>query len=309
MCRFRHVAFALLVGLIPSPSSASEPGEAGALFLRFGLGARASGMGEAYVAVAKDATSVFWNPGAMAAVLGTNATVMHNEYFQSIRLEQAALTHETDYGTIGLAFVGLYMDDMERFINVPTSGPLGTFSAYDVSAAVGFSRYVLPDLSAGIVAKLVYENIDDFTASGVAFDAGLYHITRIPGVKFAAAVSNIGAKMSFNDDRFAGTKFPLPALARLGVSFERDYPSLNGAVLIAFDGVIPNDGDAKQHIGIEFAYARRVYLRAGFKGGYDSQGGTFGLGVKYREFLFDYAVQLISNDLGDSHRFGFSLRI
>ncbi|MFQ5512687.1 MAG: PorV/PorQ family protein [Candidatus Krumholzibacteriia bacterium] len=309
MYRFRPVAFVLLLGLIPAPLSASEPGDAGALFLRFGLGARASGMGEAFVGVAKDASSVYWNPGAMAAVLGTNAVFMHNEYFQSIRLEQAALTHETEYGTLGLAFTGLYMDDMERFENMPSAIPLGTFSAYDVSFAVGFSRYILPNVSVGAVGKIVHENIDDLTATGAAFDAGIYHITRITGVKFAAVVANVGAKLRFNDERFSGTKFPLPAVAKIGASFERAYPSLNGAVLATFDVVIPNDGDAKQHIGFEFGYARRVFLRAGFKGGYDSQGGTFGLGVKYRDFLFDYAVQLISNDLGDSHRFGFSLAI
>jgi len=54
------------------------------------------GMGEAFTAVAEDASAVYWNPAAMSPVLGTNILLMHNEYMQSIRLEQVAITHETD---------------------------------------------------------------------------------------------------------------------------------------------------------------------------------------------------------------------
>lgn len=309
MTKLRHLVLLLLFVSTPKAVSAGGPGSSGALFLRFGLGARASGMGEAFTAVAKDATSIAWNPGAMAAVLGTNLTFMHNEYFQSIRLEQAALTHETDLGTFGLAFTGLYMDEMDRFDNVPSAVPLGTFSAYDVSFTVGYARYILPNLAVGISAKGIFENIDDATARGVAFDAGIYHVSEIPGVKFAAMIANVGSPINFKDDFFTGEEFSLPRLGRIGASWERSYPSIRSTVLAALDIVFPNDGDARQHIGVEYGYRRRMFLRGGFKGGYDSQGATFGIGVKYQKIVFDYAVQFISNDLGDSHRFGFSLRI
>ncbi len=73
----------------------------------------------------------------MSPVLGTNAMFMHNEYMMSMRLEQVYLTHETDYGTFGLGFTGLYMDEMDRYDDVPSEIPLGTFSAYDVSFTLG----------------------------------------------------------------------------------------------------------------------------------------------------------------------------
>jgi hypothetical protein len=287
---------------------ADEAGSSGALFLRAGMGARAAGMGEAFSAVAEDASSVYWNPGAMSAVLGTNLLFMHNEYFQSIRLEQAALTHETDIGTFGLSFTGLYMDEMDRFEDTPSAIPLGTFSVSDVSLALGYSRYVLPNLSLGIAAKWIYENIDEATAGGYAFDLGLYHVTRLRGVKLAAVIANLGKPLAFEDERFTGEEFNLPREARLGVSYERKFPSLRGGILATYDAVFPNDGDTKQHIGAEYDFVGQLFLRGGFKGGYDSQGPTFGLGVKYRKFAFDYAVLLISNDLGDSHRFGFTIK-
>jgi hypothetical protein len=294
----------LIVAAAPTRLRAGDPGDAGALFLRIGMGGRAAGMGEAFTAVAEDASALYWNPAAMGAVLGTRAMFMHNEYLLSIRLEQAALTHETDYGTFGLGFTGLYMDEMERYDDVPSEVPLGTFSAYDVSFTFAYSRYVIPNLTAGVAVKPVYEKIDETTAAGLAFDAGLYHVSKIPGVKFAAVVSNVGAPMKFVDEEFA-----LPTTIKLGGSFERAFEGIRGGVLATLDVVVPNDGDMKQHVGAEYGYDRRLFLRAGFKNGYDSQGATFGLGVRLREFDLDYGVLFGSNDLGDSHRLSLSLRV
>jgi hypothetical protein len=271
------------------------------------MGARAAGMGEAFTAVAEDASATYWNPGAMAAVLGTNLVFMHNEFFQSIRLEQAALTHETDFGTFGLSFTGLYMGEMDRYEDTPSAMPLGTFSAYDVSFALGYSRYLLPNLSAGLTAKWIYENIDESTAKGYAFDLGLYHVSMLPGVKFSGVLANVGPPLKFEDDRFVGEEFDLPRAAKIGVSYERKLPSARGGILATLDVVFPNDGKAKQHIGAEYNYLKRLFVRGGYKAGYDSQGATFGVGVTYHKFTLDYAVLLVANDLGDSHRIGFTL--
>lgn len=281
---------------------AGEPGSAGALFLRVGMGARASGMGEAFTAVAEDASAVYWNPAAMSPVLGTNILLMHNEYMQSIRLEQVAITHETDYGTIGLGFAGMYMDDMERREDVPSAMALGQFSAYDVAVSVGFSRYIIPSLSVGATVKPVYEKIDERSASGFAFDLGVYHVSQLDGVKFAAVVGNLGAPLKFIDQEFA-----LPRYVKIGASYEREEPLLRGRVLLALDGVWPNDGDVRQHFGAEYRYRRMLALRGGYKAGYDSQGPTFGAGIHHGRFDLDYAVLLVDNDLGDSHRVSLSI--
>ncbi len=298
------IVIALMVLFAHSNILAGYSGDSGALFLRIGMGARASGMGEAFIGVAEDASAVYWNPGAMAAVLGTNAVIMHNEYMQSVRLEQLVLTHETEFGTLGLGFTGLYMDEMERREDVPTEMPLGTFGAYDVAVTVGFARYIFPNLSAGIAVKPVYEKIDEESAIGVAFDVGVYHVARIEGVKFAAVIANIGKPMKFNSEEFA-----LPRAIKLGGSYERQVPTVRGSVLLTVDVVFPNDGDIKEHAGVEYSYSERLFFRAGYKAAYESQGATFGFGVKHKKINVDYAFLLIRNDLGDNHRvsLGFSL--
>ena len=297
--RWHHACLIGLLMVVPGAARADSPGSAGALFLRFGLGARASAMGEAYVAVAQDASSVFFNPGAIAAVLGTNITLAHNEYFQSLRFEQAAITHETKWGTFGFMFTGLYMDDMDRYEDQESSMPLGQFGAYDVAVALAYGRYIVPNVAVGVSLKPVYQRIDELSATGFAVDAGIYHVSRIPGVKLAAAVSNLGTPMKFEAEEYA-----LPRYARIGGSYEREVPAIDGRVMATVVVLFPHDDDMRAHFGGEYSYRRMASLRLGYKHGYDSQDLTFGFGVLYRDVSFDYAFLPVSNDLGDSHRFG-----
>ena len=69
----------------------------------------------------------------------------------------------------------------------------------------------------------------------------------------------------------------------------------------------PNDGDARSHLGAEYVYRNFAAVRLGYKANYDSQGLTFGLGVAKSGYHFDYAYAAVGNDLGDGHKFSFSL--
>jgi hypothetical protein len=267
------------------------------------MGARAAGMGEAFIAVAEDASSIYWNPASMSPVLGTNVLLAHTEYFQSVRIEQAAMTHEADWGTIGLSFTGLFMDDLDRYEDTPSPTPLGQFSAYDLAFAVAYSRYITPNVTLGASVKPIVLRIDEIDAAGLAFDLGIYHVSRIRGVNFAAVVGNLGAPMKFDQEEFA-----LPRYVKVGGSLQREVNAISGHVLAAVDIVFPNDGDARTHAGLEFDYQRRFFLRGGYKLGYDSQGGTFGLGVSYRSLTLDYAFMLVDNDLGDGHRISLAIK-
>jgi hypothetical protein len=284
---------AWLIGLImvlPTAALAADPGEAGLLFLRFGLGARASAMGEAYCAVGEDASSVFWNPGAMPAVLGTHLTLVHNEYFQSLRFEQAAITHETKWGTFGFMFTGLYMDDMDRYDDNGSSSPLGQFGAYDVAVGVAYGRYIVPNVSVGISIKPVYERIDELSVSALAFDAGIYHVSRIKGVKLAATVANLGTPVKTLRTRRTGHT-PLQAGAEVPVDRRR--------VLFTFDAMFPNDDGCAV---TSAASIRRWWRSAAYKIGYDS-GRNLGSASSTTTIGLDTRSSA-SNSTGDSNRFG-----
>ncbi|MFN3821922.1 MAG: hypothetical protein ACK4OO_06270, partial [bacterium] len=59
------LGFTVIIGMIAQPINAGV-GEATAIFLLISPGARAGGMGEAFVAMANDATATWWNPAGLS---------------------------------------------------------------------------------------------------------------------------------------------------------------------------------------------------------------------------------------------------
>ncbi|MDD4857566.1 MAG: PorV/PorQ family protein [Candidatus Krumholzibacteria bacterium] len=296
------ILLALMVALPFGSLFAGEAGTSGFLFLRLGNGARASGMGEAFTAVADDATSIYYNPAGMANVAGVELNVTHTEWLQDIRFEQVTVLNEMFGGTAGISFTGVYYGSMDRYPDYAALVSDGTFAPYDLSIAGGYAMDIIPNLSAGVTAKLIYEKIDFESATGWAIDIGVIHRSMIRGLTLAASMLNFGPEAKFVEEKF----YP-PFQLRGGASYRYDADWLMGNAILAVDAIFPNDGEAKLHSGVEYNYRGLLSVRAGYKANYYSQGPTLGLGVYYRNLRFDYAFMPTSYDLGDSHRFSINL--
>jgi len=302
MIRFKIIAGVILSLLISTSVTAGEPGSSGFVFLRLGNGARASGMGEAFTAVSDDATGMYFNPAGLADVREVQLNASHSEWFVDTRFEQASVAFEFMNGTVGCHFTGFYYGELERRRNYPTTVPDGTFTPYSLAASVGYGMDLLPDLSVGMSTKLIYEKIDFESATGFAVDIGAKHRSRIRGVTFAASVLNIGPKAKFVEEEF----YP-PLQIRMGASYETTERWLGGDLIFSGDFVIQNDTDEKVLFGMEYTYRRILSVRGGYKGGYDSQGPTMGIGIFYNRLRFDYAYMPMDYDLGNVHRFSINV--
>jgi hypothetical protein len=300
----RSVALAVVaaVCVMSTLARAGDPGTSGFLFLRLGNGARASGMGEAFTAVADDATGIYWNPAGLANIEGVELNMSHSEWLLDIRFEQISVVNEMLGGAVGLSFTGLFYGDLERRENYPSINPDGTFSPYDFALSAGYGTDILPNLSVGAAAKFIYAKIDFESAVGWAVDLGILHRSMIEGLTLAASMLNLGPQTKFVVEEF----YP-PFQIRTGASYRYDAPWVRGSIVTAADVVFPNDGDTKMHLGAEYNYERFMSVRLGYKGNYYVQGLTFGVGVGYGNLRFDYAFMPIEYDLGDSHRFSFTV--
>jgi len=281
---------------------AGEPGTTGFVFLRLGNGARASGMGEAFTAVADDATSIYWNPAGLANIEGVELNVTHSEWLVDIRFEQVSVVNEAFGGTVGLNFTGVYYGKLDRYGNYPSLTPDGTFSPYDLAFAAGYGFDVLPNLSFGASAKLIYEKIDFESATGWAMDLGLIHRSMVKGLTLAAAILNVGPQAKFVEEKF----YP-PFQFRVGASYRYSSDMIRGSLILASDAVFPNDTDAKLHLGFEYNYKNFISVRTGYKANYYVQGATLGFGVVYEKLRFDYAYMPMQFELGNVHRFSISV--
>ena len=98
----------LLILVMFCPAASGETGDGGYAdaFLRLGLGARAMGMGGAFVAVADDATGGFFNPAGLVQITKRTFGASYRKMTLDRRLSYVAYNHPVrDEATISLAWI------------------------------------------------------------------------------------------------------------------------------------------------------------------------------------------------------------
>lgn len=288
-----------------SSSNAQVPGEAetaGASFLKFGMGARAAGMGEAFTSIAGDISSVYWNPAGLAKLSGVWATFMHNRWFQDISTEFFASAFNISKNTFAFSFTINTIPDIERRESA-TSEPLSYFDARQVALGATWAKEFAEKIDLGFTFKWLYEKIDIHTASGIGFDLGGIYSIR-DDLKVGLVILNLGPKMKFEEQ-----KYPLPTFYKLGAVLARKDNYLKGNYRVALDLVKPKDDPLAVHIGAEYDFPQNFSLRLGYEFGYDEKGITFGAGFRIKKYGIDYAFVPYSSDLGNTHRISLNVKL
>ncbi len=106
-------------------SSASAENYAGD-FLTNGVGARALGLGGAYVSIADDATATYWNPAGIAAVSQKyQVCMMHATRRSGLGAFSyvSAIGNVFPYMTLGLSWIRAGIDDIPIYYDVPAFDP------------------------------------------------------------------------------------------------------------------------------------------------------------------------------------------
>ena len=121
-----------------------------AAFLEIGPGARSIGMGSAYVSVADDASSIYWNP---AGIVNVNKTEIQSFYtpwlVETNFYYNSAVIPMGVFGSLGLSFTAITMDEMMvRTVEEPEPNEYGQkFDAGNISmgiASVSYTHLTLP---------------------------------------------------------------------------------------------------------------------------------------------------------------------
>ena len=290
----------LLLAALAAPATAAQTVvKYGADFLAGGVGARALGMGGAYVASADDVTAGYWNVAGLDALAYPQAAYMHAERFNGIvSFDYGGLAFPLNTrSTVGVAFFRSGVDDIANTLaafdpetGLPRPDPedhITFFSAVDYAFYVSYARRLRESLSVGATGKIIRRSIGDFASAwGYSFDLGAqFRIGRFQlGLNLQDATSMVQS-WSVNQEAFAdfeatfgetapqgGTELVLP-VARLGAATTFALTEDLGLTLgldtdLAFDGQEAyyfNAGDVSFHprIGGELAYKGVVALRGG----------------------------------------------
>jgi len=284
----KRLAILAVVLTVALAGAAFAQGTSGAQFLGVGVGARAVGMGGAFVSVADDGTALHWNPAGLTQAAGHRLTLSHVSWLSDATYQYAG--YVAPLGSD--AAVGAALE--QGSVSWDNTGE-GSFDSGDFAAAFGYGRRLRPNLGVGADIKFVSSTLGDAEASSYALDLGVVY--RLSGsARIGAVVRNLGPGLTFESE-----SDPLPATFVVGGSYRwRD-------VLLSADLEKVNDIGATARLGAEYTPAANLALRGGWIVGEDGalSSVTGGVGVNWSDvWALDYAYR--SSDIGGTHQFALS---
>ena len=320
MIRFTTLCLALLL-LVGVVGTAQAQSQAGAQSTLIAPGARSDGMGRAFAAIADDANMIWWNPGSMAFTRAHDASFMYTELVPDLASDVnfsyfSYVQHVEGWGGLGAAVSYLNYGKSEG--TDADGNPTGDFTSYEIAPAIAYGTELADNLGFGVSLKYIRVDLapalvtlDGRAGQGSTFAADIGTMYKVPKWKtsFGAILQNLGPDIAYIDEDQSD---PLGRNLKVGFSYTPISNEIH-RILIAGDvnrWLLPDEklGISVWNAGLEYEFNRLIAIRAGYVS--DPVGDitdyTWGLGLGYRGFRFDYASYPQSSYLDRVNRFSAS---
>lgn len=329
------LALCLSITVSLNAQQTDQVGTSMANFLKIGVGPRAIGMGDAFVALANDVSALYWNPAGIAQLNKNEILFQTTNYVADTKLHFLGVAMPMgDMGTLGASFYNFSSGDMEETTLRQPEGTGRTFSASNLAIGLSYARTLTDHFSVGVSVKYISETLSSESASAFAFDIGSIFTTSIlNNMNIGFTLSNLGSTMQLDgpdlqvgydvnpdvptnkevDAKLGTQSWELPLTFRVGLgTYALDNE--NYSLLVEADANDTRDYQLRYNMGGEFNFKlgdeQKLSVRAGYKGEYDEEGITFGAGLfltlSNYNFKFDYAFADVVR-LGNVHRYSLSI--
>ncbi len=292
-----------------------------------GIGSAGNGMGEAYVSVSKDLSSIYWNPAGLGYIEHNEIQFSYQPWIAGINIGFAGSAIVLPH--IGTFAFGITIMDYGR-IDVTNmlmqEGTGETYSAQEYATSFSFGRKLAQWFSFGATGKYIVSNIWHMSATAMALDLGVVVNTpffsfsgkRDDGMDIGMSISNYGTKMSYDgidvlnpidilpdengnyrdvEGKFTTANWELPLIFRIGIALHPitiTYQKLT----VAIDALHPNNNAESINLGTEYKLLIPGTGTFSIRGGYRNlylEDSTFGLtfgGGLYLNFMNNKGIKI-----------------
>ena len=280
-------------------------GTSSGAFLKIGVGARAVALGESFVAVANDPSTIYWNPAGLASLQRQEIQLSHADWPADIHYEHAAWVLPSRRIGGSFAFqLGVLSTEMDETTELHPFGTGRSFLYSDLVAGVAYARRWTDKLLIGFGAKYVREDLGSDVGGPVTnaalVDMGSIYYLGYGSVRIAVSLTNFGPELAPGGGFVSPTSgevrsydgFDPPILFRYGLAFE-PIENANQRLTTSLEVAQPADNAQRIKLGAEWTWQRRLALRTGYDFNADelkyAAGAGLFIGVGQKQGTIDYA--------------------
>jgi hypothetical protein len=278
-------------------------------FLKIGIGARAEGMGGAFVGMAKNVDALFWNPAGIGWIKKPQFAFHYLSWPADIYYAAVGAAFPLRrWGTVGIVLGNLGTDEMVERTEYLPEGTGNTFIYSDAFAGITYSYLFIDRFAAGAGVKLVREDLAGIHMWGAMMDLGTCYYTGYRDLTFAVTLVNFGPNLRPNgharvidadgnimDRRYEA--FSPPTIFRMGGNMSiYQHHGIKSVLGIQLNH--PVDTEESLSLGSESTYLERFAIRLGYKVNHDSESWSAGAGVMVPFAGHWFRIDFAYSDMG-----------
>ncbi|HKJ68299.1 MAG TPA: PorV/PorQ family protein [bacterium] len=293
-------------------------------FLDIGVNPRSEALGATQFGSGANALSIFTNPAQLAQISGLRASTVMTQWIADITHYGGAMTYNLGTpGTIGLT--GIWMDygTFTRTTGAPGTADgyatTGEFSVTEYAIGVAYAHPLTSKLSLGghlqyaalslpTIASASGTVSDQATKSQMVFHVGTVYTPGWKHLRLGAHLQQSGLSPQGRQGALMPGQMTLGGALDLLEFLPGTGWARSSDLTLAYDWLQDRGARTRQHLGLEYALQDVLFLRGGYRFGYDQQGLTAGLGVRMllgtTALQVDYAYSDFGTYFGTVHRFG-----
>jgi len=301
--------------ILTSFSAYAQVGTTGAEFLNTCLGARPSGMGNAFSAIADDVNAVLWNPAGLILLKRKEASFTYTDVGTVFDASGAGSMYDGFLGYAqplkngDAAAISLQYQEQGKIAYTTESPEI--IAKYNLganyAAILSYARKLSSSISWGGSFKFIQTKLWRETGQAYAVDLGGLYQGPNKKLTIGLSLQNTGTKLKMEDVEQAD---PLPQNLKLGMSYKL-LTSNPHSLILGFDIDKPTTSDANVTVslGTEYWFRGLIALRLGYldKEG-NVKGMTQGIGIRYRDYGLDFA-NVPWGELGHVQRISLTIKL
>jgi hypothetical protein len=338
----KKIAFATAL-LAASAAFAGNParsGSAGASELLINPWARTAGWGEGNTANVRGFEGLYGNVAGTARIDAMQFGFANTQWLMGsgIQLNAGSLVTPTgNGGVLGIHMTSMNYGEIEITTENQPDGGLGTFKPSTTIIGLSYAKKFTQSIFGGVNIKLYSSAINNLSATGVCFDAGVQYVPEnIKDFAFGITMRNIGPSFSYRGDGLSvvlpvptGTytssfqsrseDFELPTQLSIGAS--KGFTVAKGQKVTLAGNFISNSFKKDQFtLGAEYSYKDLFALRASwaqFDNRFDGAnteafngpgaGFTFNIPMGDSKLDLSYAYRMTNSAFGGVHTVGTAI--
>ncbi len=319
----KKLIFFLICSSIVTAGGFPKVGTTAAPFLKIGVGARAVAMGGNFVALANDASALFWNPAGITLLEKISVSATHTSWFAGMTHGAVQLAVPmSESAALGIDVTYLTSGEIEQTTLQEQNGNGIFYDASDFAMGFTYARRLTERFSVALKGKYIRQTIFNEEASTFAIDFGTIFKTGFNGLRIGMNMANFGGNMQMTGDDLSNVvadpltgrdvdnqlkteSWPLPIVFRVGLAVdlightEGFMTDPQNRLTLALDGTHPNDNNETVGLGLEYAWDELLMLRAGYINNHDVANLSYGGGLKLRLGGVDFVIDYAYADFGD----------